>query len=205
MSELMPESIPQNMPEQQQQPSKAQVRSGRRSFIMVCVVFLLPIVIAKLALEKQWLNYGVTNQGQLLDTPVSLADLGLADIQSDKQWLIVYRQPSQCEQWCMQSVNALSNTYIALGKDMTRVTPVILSSKNAQQIDVNELSLTKWIHFSKTLMNHELLNESKVFVVDPLGNVVLSHKPPTQVSQLPSFGKAIVADMKKLLKYSRVG
>ena len=49
------------------------------------------------------------------------------------------------------------------------------------------------------------ITQSQVLIVDPLGNVILSHLPPKNVEQLPQFGKAILADFKKLLKYSRIG
>jgi len=35
--------------------------------------------------------------------------------------------------------------------------------------------------------------------------VFLSHRIPDNSEQLPQFGKQILADMKKLLKYSKVG
>ena len=51
----------------------------------------------------------------------------------------------------------------------------------------------------------KLFKEPKIVIVDPLGNLVLTHDIPADSDQLPAFGKMIVADMKKLLKYSRIG
>lgn len=197
--------------------------SGRKHFVMVCVAFLLPAVLAKIALEQQWFNYGVTNQGQLLAEPISLSQLSLTDIQTDKYWLLVFNSPALCEKACQQSVNALSNTYLALGKDMPRVQAVLLNYAEANvkvNVEVNlafndsELSVTsldkvmdisRWQKFNVPELSHPELQRGKVFIVDPLGNVVMTHQPPQAAEALPAFGKAILADMKKLLKYSRIG
>ena len=185
-----------NNPEQQ-----VKVKKNRTNFLLVCAAFLIPIVLAKLALEQQWFNYGVTNQGQLLDKPVSLAELSLEHIQTDKQWLLVFNAPTNCDTRCQQTVNVLSNTYIALGKEMPRVQSVLLnySSQDGAQ------DVSRWQQFNVKPLTHPELLAGMLFVVDPLGNIVLTHQPPAQTAALPDFGKAIVADMKKLLKYSRIG
>ncbi|WP_448556525.1 hypothetical protein [Thalassotalea montiporae] len=199
--------------------------NGRKHFVMVCVAFLLPVILAKMALEQQWFNYGVTNQGQLLAEPVSLSQLSLTDIQTDKHWLLVFNSPAPCEKACQQSVNALSNTYLALGKEMPRVQPVLLNyTKSANQTETNttlditttadtesvgkaqsDIDVSRWQKFNVPELSHPELQRGKVFIVDPLGNVVMTHQPPQTADALPAFGKAIVADMKKLLKYSRIG
>lgn len=189
--------------------------NGRKHFVMVCIAFLLPVILAKMALEQQWFNYGVTNQGQLLASPVSLSQLSLTDIQTDKHWLMVFNVPAPCEKACQQSVNALSNTYLALGKEMPRVQAVLLNyptadasaslaskSANSSEFDTD---ISRWQQFNVPALTHPELQHGKVFIVDPLGNVVMTHQPPQAVEALPAFGKAILADMKKLLKYSRIG
>ena len=51
----------------------------------------------------------------------------------------------------------------------------------------------------------QYIAKPQIFIVDPLGNVFLTHQLPENTEQLPQFGKQILADMKKLLKYSKVG
>ncbi|WP_448212567.1 hypothetical protein [Colwellia sp. MEBiC06753] len=176
-------------------------RSGRKHFIMVCVAFILPIVLAKFALEQQWFNYGVTNQGTLLDEPVSLSQLSLEHIQPDKHWLLVFNQPQDCQKSCIQILHALTNTYTALGSEKPRVTSVLL----AQNHTIEDSELSQWQVYDNTTVGHPALTAGTVFIVDPLGNVVLTHPYPASAEQLPAYGKAILADLKKLLKYSRIG
>ena len=61
---------------------------NRRSLLLLMAVFILPILLAKLALDNQWLNLGVTNQGKLLTQPLTLKDLGISESELAKQWLI---------------------------------------------------------------------------------------------------------------------
>ncbi|REL25237.1 hypothetical protein DXX93_00795 [Thalassotalea euphylliae] len=210
-----------NKPEMNSQNSVKEVAktsqngNGRKHFVMVCIAFLLPVILAKMALEQQWFNYGVTNQGQLLATPVSLSQLSLTDIQTDKHWLMVFNVPTPCEKACQKSVNALSNTYLALGKEMPRVQAVLLNYSTAHastnlatasgKNNELEIHISRWQQFTVPALTHPELQHGKVFIVDPLGNVVMTHQPPQAADALPAFGKAILADMKKLLKYSRIG
>lgn len=180
---------------------------SRKTFIMVIIAFGLPILLAKLALELDWLDRGVTNKGQLLTSELTLNDFGIdkAVIPGDKQWLMMYVLPKSCDELCQQTLIGINNTYIALGKEMPRVTPVglyqsTLSSQRLSTIRAKDWTIEK--ANDKALKKAET---TKLYLVDPLGNIFMSHQLPLSTENIPSFGKAVVADMKKLLKYSKVG
>ena len=181
------------------------IKKSRRNMILIIVAFVLPIILAKFALQDQWFNYGVTNKGSLIDNELTLTKLGVDNSQLDKQWLMLYRLPQSCQKACQQALVSINNTYIALGKEMPRVTPVGLTNNQLPETVLNQIRSQHWQF--KTLPNQakEQLESSQLLIVDPLGNVVLAHDIPAQVQQLPQFGKNILADMKKLLKYSRIG
>jgi hypothetical protein len=187
------------------QTKKIALKKSRRSFLMVVAAFLLPVIIAKLALQQHWFNEGVTNQGELIEQQITLKELGIDIETSDKQWLMVYLLPENCEQVCQGALNGINNTYIALGKEMPRVTPVGLYQQALTNDQKSSLRIHDW-HFSQ--MNKITLQQAqitKLYIVDPLGNVMLKYTIPNSKETIPSFGKAILADMKKLLKYSRIG
>lgn len=185
-----------------------QVRNkSRKTFIMVIVAFILPVLIAKLALEFNWLDYGVTNKGELITSSITVEDFGfeMASLSKEKQWLMLYVLPKQCEKLCQQVLHGVNNTYIALGKEMPRVTPVALYQTPLSTSELQMIRSHDW-HFEKAKL--QVLDKaelSKLYLVDPLGNVFMSHQLPTSNEGIPSFGKAVIADMKKLLKYSKVG
>ncbi|MGJ8691737.1 MAG: hypothetical protein ACSHW0_04590 [Thalassotalea sp.] len=182
-----------------------QRNKSRKSLVMVILAFALPIILAKLALTFQWLEYGVTNQGELLEPPLPITNLGLAAHPEDKQWLLVYLLPENCEQLCQQVLVGVNNTYIALGKEMPRVTPVALYQSSLSSEQLATVRQHEW-QFTQA-SNKALTNadQTKLYVVDPMGNILMSHHLPTSNDNIPSFGKAVLADMKKLLKYSKVG
>ena len=179
-------------------------KKSRRSLIMVLVAFILPIVLAKLALEQNWLEYGVTNKGQLIEGELTLKKLGLNKADFDQQWLILYVMPEQCDVHCEQTLESVHNSYVALGKDMPRVTPVALSQVLTPQ-QQTRISKSQWQVVVMPSLAKNMIDHAQILVADPQGNVFLSHQIPEKSSELSAFGKQILADMKKLLKYSRIG
>ena len=52
--------------------NKSNPKKSRRSLFLVLATFALPIILAKVALEAQWLDMGVTNKGTLLTNELTL-------------------------------------------------------------------------------------------------------------------------------------
>jgi len=180
-------------------------KKSRRSMIMVLGAFILPIVLAKLALTQNWLEYGVTNKGTLVENELTLQKLGLEETSIQQTWLVIYSLPTHCDAHCEQTLLSVNNSYIALGREMPRVKRVALSPNPLSEQQTQRLTENSWTIISTPTLVRNILPEPQVLVVDPLGNVILSHKPPENDYAQAMFGKEILADMKKLLKYSRVG
>lgn len=181
-------------------PSKS-----RRSLLLMLAAFALPIILAKLALEQQWLDTGVTNKGTLLANELTLEQLGLNTANFEKHWLIMYGLPTPCAIKCQKTLEAVHNTYVALGKEMPRVLPVALYQNELSYEQNQKISESKWQLLAMPEGAKLHIEKPEIFIVDPLGNVFLSHQIPENMEKLPQFGKQILADMKKLLKYSKVG
>lgn len=180
-------------------------KKNRRSFLLMIAVFALPIILAKFALEGEWLATGVTNKGQLLNNELTLAKLGLDKPEFNEQWLMLYNLPSQCNLDCQKTLETVHNTYVALGKEMPRVSPVALYQNNLSSEQLEQIATSQWQLIAMPANAKEILDASQILIVDPLGNVFMSHEIPESSAELPQFGKQILADMKKLLKYSKVG
>lgn len=180
-------------------------KKSRRSLLLVLAAFALPIILAKFALEQQWLEMGVTNKGTLLANELTLEKLGLKTTDFEQHWLIMYSLPEHCSTHCQKTLEAVHNTYVALGKGMPRVFPVALYQNELATEQRQNISKSKWQLLAMPEQAKQYITEPQVFIVDPLGNVFLSHQLPEDTEQLPQFGKQILADMKKLLKYSKVG
>ncbi|ARD44420.1 hypothetical protein [Colwellia sp. PAMC 21821] len=185
--------------------SSSELNKSRRSMLILLAVFIIPIVLAKLALNQQWFNYGVTNQGQLIENELTLAKLGLNVDDYDHQWIMLYTLPENCDQQCEKTLMSVNNTYIALGKEMPRVKLVALTQQDLRAEQTDKIQIKKWHIQPMPTLAKTVISQSQVLIVDPLGNVILSHVPPENTEQLSQFGKSILADFKKLLKYSRIG
>ncbi|QOL26210.1 hypothetical protein LP316_02590 [Thalassotalea sp. LPB0316] len=183
-----------------------ETKKNRRSFILLLFAFILPIVLAKLALEQQWFNYGVTNQGQLVEGELTLENTGInLPSVAEKQWLMLYVMPDNCQDKCDQVLSGVNNTYIALGKEMPRVTPVGLFQQVITPNSLTNIRQQDWQFIKLADTTKQRLQQNHIYIVDPLGNIVVSHVIPENSDAIPAFGKAVVADFKKLLKYSRIG
>ncbi len=185
--------------------NKSNPKKSRRSLFLVLATFALPIILAKVALEAQWLDMGVTNKGTLLTNELTLEQLGLKTTDFEQHWLIIYSLPEQCSIHCQQTLETVHNTYVALGKEMPRVFPVALYQNELSTEQRQKISQSKWQLLAMPEQAKQQIVTSQIFIVDPLGNVFLSHQLPENTKQLPQLGKQILADMKKLLKYSKVG
>jgi hypothetical protein len=180
-------------------------KKSRRSMLLLLAAFIAPIILAKLALMQNWFDYGVTNQGTLVDNELTLTQLGLGDIDFNHQWVMLYALPKVCDQHCERTLYSVHNTYKALGRETPRVTPLALTYQALSPVQQQMIQDKQWQVMSIPNQAKSIIPDSQVLIVDPLGNVVLSHLPPQQQEGLAAFGKAILADFKKLLKYSRVG
>lgn len=177
--------------------------SNKRNLLLLLAVFVLPIVLAKFALQFDWFDKGVTNKGQLISGEQTVAELGIDSSQFPEQWLLIYRIPENCAEACQNSLLTVNNAYQLLGKEIPRVTPIALTSPNQPQSE--QLKHQKWQVLSEPLDKHTTMTQGTLIVADPLGNQVLLHKVPLEQEALSLFGKSLIADMKKLLKYSKVG
>jgi len=185
--------------------NSSQQKKSRRSLLMVVGAFALPIILAKLALELNWLDYGVTNKGALVENQLTLSQLGLDETDFDKHWLILYILPESCTARCETTLETVHNTYTALGREVPRVTPVALFQSQFSPSQQERIAESKWRIEPMPSLTKNTFTDPQILIVDPLGNVVLKHDIPADSAELASFGKMIVADMKKLLKYSRIG
>ena len=183
----------------------SQNKKSRTSLFLLLAAFALPIIVAKFALEQNWLDSAVTNKGELLENELTLSQIGLDIADYDKKWLILYTLPVKCGSECEKALESVHNTYVALGKEMPRVIPVALTQRPFSPEQITQIKQSKWRVQDMPSVAKDHLEHSKVFIVDPLGNIILVHQIPADVKKLPEFGKQILADMKKLLKYSRIG
>ncbi|BBL90894.1 MULTISPECIES: cytochrome oxidase biogenesis cluster protein [Vibrio] len=174
------------------------VTKGRIVLVSLICLFALPAIIAKVVLSQGWYETGVTNRGELVEPYVTLEQLGQPSPLDEKGWLLAYVLPSECKEQCQQQIHLMQQSHIALGKYQERVVPVIWTSEEANDVDQSIVVMQ---------MNDALSSRVKagqVLIVDPLGQLVMSYTPEAN-EDLVRLSKDVLADLRKLLKLSRVG
>lgn len=175
--------------------------SGARPLLLLVAAFALPVVLAKLVLSQHWYTEGVTNKGQLFASPTSYQSLGAANPLPER-WQILYRLPEHCDASCEDRLYLIKQSYTALGAERGRVAPVILLSRSADKAVLNDDFFV-----TATLPSElePLLSDQALILVDPMGTLVMSYPRVDGREANITQGKAMLADLRKLLKLSRVG
>lgn len=183
---------------QEQSPKKGQRKS--QTLIWLLLAFIAPVLVAKLVLSFNLYHSGSTNQGELLPPNLSYSSLKLENPQP-KVWQLLYLMPAQCNEACLERLYILRQSHTALGPYQTRVVPLILTTPNS------DISALNPFQFHKAISSAALepwLDQQQIIVVDPLGNFVMRYGQVEGLDAHLAQGKALIADLRKLLKLSRV-
>jgi hypothetical protein len=197
-------------------------RRGRRQLLILAAIFFVPLVVAF------WLYYGPgawrpaggTNQGDLIHPAVPLPAVAL--VQADGasaspvalrgKWTIAYLGPGSCDERCRKALYLSRQSRIALSKDIDRVQRVFLATGTccdraylqSEHPDLEVLALDSDADARALLAEFPALDgvpatdAGRLWVIDPLGNLVLSYSER-------SPDKALLTDVKKLLRLSHIG
>ena len=183
-------------------------------------LFLLPLLLAfYMYYATDWRPVKRVNHGSLI-TParplpavhlprinISDADATTADPQQFKaKWSLVYIGAGNCDEPCRQALYVMRQTRLSLNNDMSRVERVFLTTGNccAREFLAHEhpgLIVLDATNEEGTRLLREFPAEGRpysVFIVDPLGNLMMSY----DARQNP---KGLLEDLKKLLRLSHIG
>ncbi len=180
--------------------TREQAKSKRSLFILIAL-FALPVVAAKLILSFNWYQGGVTNQGDLVEPAVNYTTLAM-DNPNPQEWQLIYLLPTECAVDCRSRLYVLNQSHIALGKDQYRVHPIIMLSDDS---DISALDHYAFKTFPSSAGLNDFMRKQQIVVVDPLGNLVMSYQQVMGEKAQLKQGKALVVDVLKLLKLSRIG
>jgi hypothetical protein len=197
-------------------PEEALARKSRLRVLGLAALFFAPVAVAFLLYYGDvWRPQGSTNKGDLVQPPRPLPEMSLtlADgTQSSPRvlrgkWTWVYIGDGQCDARCRTALADIRQARLLLAEKMDRVQRVFLASGACcdneylqaehpglivARFDNAELSAL----FAIDATPPEAAG--RIYVVDPLGNLMMSYAPDA-----PSMG--LLEDIKKLLKLSHIG
>jgi hypothetical protein len=178
-------------------------------------LFLLPLAVAF------WMYYGTdwrpartVNHGELITPVRSLPATGLPAVIPDsapaqlfhRKWSLVYVGDGRCGDACRQALYVMRQTRLSLNSEMDRVDRVFLATSQccAREFLAHEHPGLLVLDATGTSANSLLgvfpanEREQSLFVIDPLGNLMMRY----DVRQNP---KGLLQDLKKLLSLSHIG
>lgn len=181
--------------------------SNRKTLALLVVVFVLPVILAWFALNNNWFNKAATNRGELINPPL---DAALLLAEEDPIWRILYVMPESCDAQCENALYSLEQVWIALGKESDRAQATVVSTENSDVTAVTKLNNAEYIHLltaNQQNVKQVFKNSSPnaIFLVDTLNNVMLSYPLQIEQQQAVMSSRDLLADLKKLLKLSRIG
>lgn len=181
---------------QVESPRLAQTRNRRTGWLLLAV-FLSPLLAAALVLSMGWYQPGVTNQGELLQPHWQGRTWQSS---TNPTWQLVLYVPSDCQQSCLQTQQFLDKVHERIGAEQHRVNLLLVSNRSLPRV--------QWLHSDdRAPVPARFQSQSQVLLMDPLGQVLLRYPVPETVQDdsLRPLGVAVLADVKRLLKLSRVG
>jgi hypothetical protein len=187
---------------------------GRRTLLIVAAVFLVPVAVAfTLYYGKLWRPANSASKGELIDParPLAVAGLRHADgspagpeVLSGK-WTLIYIGDGRCDQACRQALVFGRQSRLALNNEMTRVQRVFLATGNCCDNDYFTREHAGLIALDASSPEASAFvaqfpegREHSLFIVDPLGNLMMRHDASHTT-------KDLLSDLKKLLKLSHIG
>ncbi|HEX4387748.1 MAG TPA: hypothetical protein VH109_03890 [Steroidobacteraceae bacterium] len=198
-------------------PEQALRARNLRTLFVLAGLFLLPLALAFFTYYgTSWRPAARVNHGTLITPPRPLPPLQLpyetlgASARDGTPalrgvWSLLYVQEGACGQSCQGALYFMRQTRLALNADMTRVERVlVVTGRCCERAELGRaypgLVLIDAAGEAGAALRAALPapDEHTVFVVDPLGNLMMSY----DVRDNP---RGLLEDLKKLLRLSHIG
>ncbi len=190
------------------------VAPASRNRLQLLFIFLIPFggmgLAAWMYYSGQFIPDDRSHQGDLIWPPAAVAGFQWQTAegypftaeQMDDQWVLAIVSDLPCESECRETLYRTRQAHIALGRKAERLTRAVVLPGTAdgemttflQREHPNTRALTGTL----PVMNNKASDRVRVYLIDPLGNVMLWYNRQHS-------GKQILKDMEKLLKASRIG
>ena len=182
---------------------------ARVQMLLIASVFFGPLVVATwMYYSGAFLPEGRINHGELLEPVINIvADNPTSEIATlgDGYWLLLYANEQTCDQTCRDALYTMRQSRKMLGKEMDRLKRVFLHGESSPDTvfladEHAGLIILRDEKLSAQLNNKTpaALSAGGYFLMDPLGNLVMYFAPDVNPSDM-------VTDIKRLLKFSRIG
>ena len=202
-------------------PDPQAVRRGRRQLLAIAALFFVPLALAFWMYygPSGWRPSGDASKGDLIDPARPLPEIGLPTMDGGTtapsflrgKWTMLYVGDGLCDDACRRALYLTRQSRLALNKDMDRVQRVLLVTGRCcdrgflakEHPDlivarVEDAPSAAVLGPFPTYGGVPVAAAGRIYLVDPLGNLMMSYAPSAP-------DKALLTDMKKLLRLSHIG
>jgi len=187
-----------------QQKTASAGRRGRWQLILILLVVIGPMLLATAMYQwRFWVPDSRSYHGELLGNGLSRADLGVQGA-VETRWQLLVTAPQDCAADCQQLVYLARQLQIGLNRDAARAShalavaqPLLPAYDQQLQREYPQLGRYRLDRnaYGKTAGNVAV---PQLWIVDPHGNLVLRYDATVK-------GKAVLNDLRHLLKLSQIG
>lgn len=191
---------------------------SRIYLLIIIALFAVPLLLAWL-LVGRWQPGGFVHHGELLNPAQPIQQLQAQTLEGSEldqstlqhYWTLVFiNNEKNCDDNCRQSLYNMRQIRLALGKNIDRAQTLLLLSEAPDD------DLQTWLSREHAAMLKAVGNEptrtffqnafptddnnkdSWIYLTDPLGNLVMRYG-------LSVDSKGILEDLRRLMKYSKIG
>jgi cytochrome oxidase Cu insertion factor (SCO1/SenC/PrrC family) len=176
-----------------------------RPLLLLLLLFFAPLLLSfALYYGWHWHPAGQVNHGRLLQPPGRLPDGATAAALRGK-WSLVYVGAAECDAACRDTLYFMRQTHLGLGKDIGRVQRVLLATGDCctgapAVAEDQELRMIDVGGPAQAALRAQFPGGggSSVFIVDPLGNVMMRY-------DARSNPRGLHDDLERLLALSHIG
>lgn len=193
----------------------------RLILIFIAALFFVPLMISYFLFQQGWRPAGQTNYGTLINPAQPLIQLSTLTFETaiDKQpfqlsnlwdkWTLLTLVPEDCSEACQANLYKMRQIRLALNQNASRVQRVLLVS-DPLPLSVLDTIKTEYAGtivlqgqpaistLAKILRDATTETAHRIYVVDPLGNVMMFYPSDANPSK-------ILKDLERLLRLSKIG
>ncbi|MEL6868494.1 MAG: hypothetical protein AAFO81_01710 [Pseudomonadota bacterium] len=177
---------------------------GRWQLLALALVFFGPLLAAIGWYFLGDVETASVNYGELIDPPVSLDAKLHFDSGTRGRWTLLLKTDGRCDEICQQALVTVRQVRLATGREIDRIERAVLVVDSTQLADVVDQHPGLIVFDQDNTVGNEIqtaaaaLPAPQIYIMDPLGNIMMRY--PVDPDR-----KKMLTDIKKLLKFSRIG
>lgn len=197
--------------------------TSRQAFVVLGLIFLAPSFVAWVmhhSGDGGWRPEGMTNQGILVHPvrPLTLPD----ELRAGERplndfirgmWTLLYIGDGDCDEACINNLYKMRQIRVAQNENMKRVQTLYLLQGDTVPDDIGTLLADEYRNLTVVPLSAAqadrvapffeidgvgMQGAERVYFIDPLGNLMMYYLPDAEPG-------GMLKDLRKLLKYSKIG